>query len=837
MRRGAVGAAQPCGRTNGSKVRTSIGLSPTVKEFAVGRCAEVSVSARRPVITPSSAPRLARFLPNHSVLRIQDLRTGKHWRYLIHTTSDLDAPHNDCGVEWWYLNFHLEDIEGPRFSGFAAFFRFAVLDADGSPGHWHAVNWALLDVRGSRYRAASEVDPRAVSVMAGKLRVDRSLDPSVRRAALAHLERTGLPVRPDVLTDGRVEVHGGPLSLAYGSRATLTADESGRYRLQLRHAEEELALDLEFSPRKASIGYGADGRVRGREHDRSDEMRYDTITRLDAAGTVRDGEGTYRLRGSGWYDHEFGGQARREPLAFPTTDRGWDWAGLQLDDGWDVSCYDLYEEADGERRVHDHTGMAVSPEGVSTPLSRHRFTPEPGDAWTSLVTFHSYPQQWRITDPDAGLDLHLRATTADQELRTMTTGLVRGYWEGRVEVTGTHRGHPVTGRGFVEILRPPLVRRFESLLARVGAEVRRETESLYPKEPTPQWVRHSGLVPAGAVVAARVNSDAVHACLVPPVRHLVDQGGKSWRAMLLLAAVECCGTSAEPYRPLAAASELLHAGSLIIDDIEDRSARRRGAPASHLVFGTSVAINAATAAYFAFDTALQRVLRDRPDLRLPVQDLYLQTLRAAHAGQALDLAGCRSALAAALDDGDFRPVREHVLTTHALKTGAPVANFARIGVLLGEGSEQQQEAIARLGEALGIGYQIADDVLDLSGIARHDGSATHAAYLRPAGEDLRQGTVTLPLLRTLERLQPTGARDLWKRIDDAPGEPATLAAYREALTATGALEACLREADDMIDTAWQRLDPLFDDSDVKLMIRAFTHYAVDRARPTPSETL
>lgn len=338
----------------------------------------------------------------------------------------------------------------------------------------------------------------------------------------------------------------------------------------------------------------------------------------------------------------------------------------------------------------------------------------------------------------------------------------------------------------------------------------RDIDHLYPELPHPETTRD--LLPStGTEIllpeTARRLHGRLHAALIAPVRQTVDHGGRRWRPTLAATVVEALGADSRPYGPLWAACELLHTGSLIIDDIQDGAPLRRGRPSAHLEHGTALAINAGTTAYFSMHRAIRQTLPDDPRLRSRVYETYLDALQAAHAGQALDLQGHHEEMSVALTTGDTTVVRQLVAQTHRLKSGAPVAAVFRIAALVAEADPAQCDALAALGEAVGTAYQITDDVADLRGVSRQ-GAAT-----KRVAEDLLNAKVTYPLVRALARMPQDEARQLWEQVRsglDADG--AARAARR--IADCGALDECADEAHRMVYDAWKK--------------------ASDRLRPSPS---
>src|SRR5262249_28920819 len=149
----------------------------------------------------------------------------------------------------------------------------------------------------------------------------------------------------------------------------------------------------------------------------------------------------------------------------------------------------------------------------------------------------------------------------------------------------------------------------------------------------------------------------------------------------------------------------LHVGSLIVDDVEDRSDVRRGGPACHKVHGEALAINAGNACYFFAQLPL---LRDPlpPAKALRVYEAYFEAMRAAHAGEALDSAGLEGLMPEVVETGDGALLERRLFAIHRLKSAAPPGLLARMAALLGDGSAEQSKCLGELFEALGLAFQI-----------------------------------------------------------------------------------------------------------------------------------
>jgi geranylgeranyl pyrophosphate synthase len=199
------------------------------------------------------------------------------------------------------------------------------------------------------------------------------------------------------------------------------------------------------------------------------------------------------------------------------------------------------------------------------------------------------------------------------------------------------------------------------------------------------------------------------------VRHGVTTGGKRLRPILCATAYRACGGEAEPARvyDLAVSLELIHAYSLVHDDLPcmDDAELRRGAPTTHRVHGEDAAVMAGAALIPA--AALQSLTASRalgcsPEVSLRVTRALLEASGAGGmvGGQWLDLLGERQALTG--------PELDRL---HGRKTGALLASALVMGGLAAEAAEPVVDALRVYGTAIGLAFQIADDVLDATSSA------------------------------------------------------------------------------------------------------------------------
>jgi geranylgeranyl diphosphate synthase type II len=186
------------------------------------------------------------------------------------------------------------------------------------------------------------------------------------------------------------------------------------------------------------------------------------------------------------------------------------------------------------------------------------------------------------------------------------------------------------------------------------------------------------------------------------MRYSVFAGGKRLRPILSMASFELVGGKGNSILPVACALELIHAYSLIHDDLPcmDDDDLRRGKPTSHKVFGEGMAVLAGDALHaLAFEVLLRAK-------RLDV---------ISEVANAIGTQGMIGGQVADLEAEGEKVSLSQVNFIHTHKTAALIKLSIRAGALLGEASSEELDALSRYGEKIGLAFQITDDILDVVG--------------------------------------------------------------------------------------------------------------------------
>jgi geranylgeranyl diphosphate synthase type II len=229
------------------------------------------------------------------------------------------------------------------------------------------------------------------------------------------------------------------------------------------------------------------------------------------------------------------------------------------------------------------------------------------------------------------------------------------------------------------------------------------------------------------------------------MRYSVFAGGKRVRPILMLAACEAVGGTVEQALPAACAMEMIHTYSLIHDDLPamDDDDFRRGNPTNHKVFGEATAILAGDALH---SLAFQILAEEPRGSRFAGKRSRVLSLVARAAG----MEGMVGGQVRDLESEGRRINPRELRRIHRGKTGALLAASAEAGAILGGGSPGEVDALRRYGRAVGLAFQIVDDILDEEG--------TRAALGKSPGKDRAVKKATYPSLFGLDPSRALASR-------------------------------------------------------------------------------
>ena len=209
--------------------------------------------------------------------------------------------------------------------------------------------------------------------------------------------------------------------------------------------------------------------------------------------------------------------------------------------------------------------------------------------------------------------------------------------------------------------------------------------------------------------------------------HLLLSGGKRFRPTLLLLSAALCGYHGDHHISLASLIEFIHTATLLHDDVVDRAELRRGSMSANSIWGNEACVLVGD---FLFTKCFS----------LMVENSNLKVLRTISRATTLMAEGELEEL---IKTNDLTLTEEGYLSIIARKTAALISAATQIGAILGNVSEEREEALYQFGMDLGIAFQLIDDNLDYT--------SREEEFGKKIGIDLQDGKITLPLIFTLSR--------------------------------------------------------------------------------------
>jgi predicted secreted hydrolase len=311
------------------------------------------------------------------------------------------GPHPDYQTEWWYLTGNLQTEDGREFGYELTFFRYG-------------------------YRSPSQRTPVKSRFVMDDVK-------------FAHFTITDVRSR-------RFQVAGRTSRGAYGDAGFLSGSRLvwiGDWELDLadqfvaKAQNADCAIDFQLFPEKQPVLQGENGFSRKASNgDHASE--YYSITRMHTQGSLVIAGQKFQVSGSSWFDREWS----TNQLAPDQV--GWNWFGIQLDDGSDLMIYQIRLRGDAIDQCS--SGKWIDRDGHSVDVANGEFTLQPTRYWTTPDKRATYPIGWHLKIEKLGLDVDVSTPVEEQELNIGVR-----YWEGCVRVRGTEQQHPASGKGYLEL--------------------------------------------------------------------------------------------------------------------------------------------------------------------------------------------------------------------------------------------------------------------------------------------------------------------------------------------------------------------------------------------------
>ena len=285
--------------------------------------------------------------------------------------------------------------------------------------------------------------------------------------------------------------------------------------------------------------------------------------------------------------------------------------------------------------------------------------------------------------------------------------------------------------------------------------------------------------------------------------HLINAGGKRLRPLLTLAASDLCNYSGASHIKLAAAIEFIHTATLLHDDVVDESFQRRGKPTANILWDNQSSVLVGD---YLFSKSFQLMVETDS---LKVLSILADASSTISEGEILQLSAVKNIKT---DESTYFKIIEG-------KTAALFAAATEVGAVISNVERKKADALANFGKALGISFQITDDLLDYVG--------SEEVLGKNIGDDFKEGKVTLPLIKAISKSSKEEKRFWEEVINKGMQKSSDLEHALLLMRQHNVFDETRSEAIKWSKKARNYLD-IFPESKTKVILQELTYFVVER---------
>lgn len=309
----------------------------------------------------------------------------------------------------------------------------------------------------------------------------------------------------------------------------------------------------------------------------------------------------------------------------------------------------------------------------------------------------------------------------------------------------------------------------------------------------------------GVEAQVRKNLDSSVALVNTVAAHILSSGGKRIRPLFVSLCARLCGYAGRDHLLLGSLVEFIHTATLLHDDVVDDADVRRGRQAARKVWGNQISILVGD---YLYSRAICQIVEFRNQA---INETLSEACRKMAEGEVLQLYYNGNPL---MPEPEYLRIIEH-------KTAGLIAAACKIGAIAGGAVDDQQDALFRFGQRLGIAFQLADDTLDYAANGDRLG--------KTLGQDLRQGKATLPLLHLLQHCSDHDREMIKDRMETRTLSEEDLHRILNLMQEFGSIAYSMDRARAFVAAAKRDLD-VFEDGTPKRALSIAADYMVTRDR-------
>jgi geranylgeranyl diphosphate synthase type I len=345
-------------------------------------------------------------------------------------------------------------------------------------------------------------------------------------------------------------------------------------------------------------------------------------------------------------------------------------------------------------------------------------------------------------------------------------------------------------------------------LENLGPKIDRKIAEYLPRKVSKKWVEE---------VFGRGNYSlkAIQKAILDPIWDFLDRGGKRWRPALFLLILEAFGKDSKKFFDFAIIPEIIHNGTLIIDDIQDQGELRRGKPCLHRIFGVDIALNAGNFLYFLPIYIFEKNKRKlEKEIYLKAIETYLEEMEKLHVGQGTDIFWHKGK--------QSRISEKEYFQMCAFKTGCMSRLAAKLAAIFAK-KKDIVEKIGEFAQNIGIAFQIQDDILDVELTGRE-----REKFGKSFGNDIKEGKRSLMVIHTLKKASKRDRERLIEILDKKEKNKKEILEAISILQKYNSIGYAKKRAEETVRKSWEKIDKIFIEGKAKRMLKELVQFLIER---------
>jgi geranylgeranyl pyrophosphate synthase/predicted secreted hydrolase len=709
--------------------------------------------------------------------------------------------HPNAESEWWYTFAFLDN----RYTFVSYFWRYRA-NRKGDDGL--ICIYALTEIDGMKRWKASLINKTILTMTRDMLgRINKKHKDIIAEAILEVTDDNTIFAPYRLVKEAHCassENH--PVDMRVGPCNFLHDAENQSLHLRIKELELQCDMKLNISADCLPMAENGSFKIGGRK------IQGYSHPMVKVAGTITTGGHRRQFSGEAWCDHQWGEWLFNDfhhKYYHPMRN----YFGVFVNGNKSIIiCQDKKPNKEGFDKeliygfLYDHNGSSKRFNRVNIKCK---------DYEESIRTNNLYEYGWVIDIPELNYSFDITPFHPDHEIYTFTRQ--RGVMELGCQVKGDLEGETCAGVAFAEIYGEVLdINDF--FWGQKKTNLSRQLNKLFPRSYDPDWLKRI----CGMNRPLIADESAITHAIIDPIWSMMDRGGKGWRAAWLTTCCYALGFNKHEreihnFLPL---SELIHTGSLVIDDIQDMSEYRRGKPTLHRLIGTDLAINVGNLLYFLPYIIIKEASWLTDAQKLEIYNIITNAMRQGHIGQAMDLMSAKGRYDFEKKANMFDKAREELVEQYRLKTGCQLHAIAEMAGVITHSSKSLVEPLTAYSSAFGVVFQIVDDLIDIQEGKDRLG--------KEENEDIRNSKVNMVLLYALSEMSGPRRASFIELILNAD-QKKDYDRVSKIIHATEAIPRCITFAEEMIEDAWKEISN-FPPTDAKVAMRVIPRWLINQRR-------